>query len=122
MTARSWSAASGLEQHDPVHTRSVRTRSEASPQAAGYDETVDMRRNYALEPAEIDAGFHLIGLLGVLGDQLVQLADTGQPIRQSPRTQLCAGLVHYVHVMTILGPVVALPNNLFRARGHPAAT
>jgi hypothetical protein len=53
-----------------------------------------------------DADHHLIGFLSMLSDQLVQLADTGQPLRQAPRTQPLTGLIHQIHIVMLFSLVI----------------
>ena len=54
-----------------------------------------------------DADHHLIGFLDVLGDQLVQLPDPGQPLGQPPRCQPLTSLVHQIHIVVVFRPVIA---------------
>jgi hypothetical protein len=67
-------------------------------------------------------------------DQLVQLPDPGQPLRQPTRRQPLAGFIHQIHIVMLFGPVIAdedhrsppsfefsCQSTYFEPR-HPAAT
>jgi hypothetical protein len=81
-----------------------------------------------------NADHHLIGILGMGRDQLMQLPYARQPLGQPPRPQPPPGLIQQIHIVMLFSPVITnedhqpLPSsirlsiNLFRARGHPAAS
>jgi len=76
---------------------------------------------------------HVGGLLGMCGDQFVQLTNAGQSLGQPPRHQPLAGLTHQIHIVMLFGPVIADedhqspaflrfgPRSTCLSRGHPAA-
>ena len=82
---------------------------------AGHGQRVDREhlisgRGQRIHPQAavgFDADHHLGGVVGMLGDQLVQPRDPGQALGQSPRRQPVAGVVHQIHVVVVFCPVVS---------------
>ena len=56
---------------------------------------------------DLDADHHLLGLLGVIGDQRVQLRQARHPDPEAPPPEHRPALVHHHHVVVGLGPVDA---------------
>jgi hypothetical protein len=65
------------------------------------------QRPHPQATVDLNPDRHLIGFLSVRRDQLVQLADAGQSLGQPPRGQPPPGLVHQIHIVMLLGPVIA---------------
>jgi hypothetical protein len=92
---------------------------------AGADQRVDEQAVVDLDPDD-----HPGRLLGVIGQQRVQLGEPGDADRTTQAAKHLSGLVHHQHVVVGLGPVDAhedhrlLPSDRRHAPGprRPAAT
>ena len=74
------------------------------------------QRRHPQATVGFNADRRLVGFVGMLGDQLVQLPDTSQPLRQPARRQTVPGLIHHIKVVMVLGPVIPDENHPFPPR------
>ena len=61
---------------------------------------------------ELDAHHDLLGLLGVIADQAVQLGKALHADPAAPAAEYAPGLIHHQHVVVGLGPVDAHEDHL----------
>jgi hypothetical protein len=63
------------------------------------------QRTHQQPPVGLDADNHLTGILGMPGEQVVQLGHPAQPIGDATLGQHRALLIQQAHVVVALGPV-----------------
>jgi hypothetical protein len=65
------------------------------------------QRPHPQDTIGFNADDHLIRILDMLRDQLMQLSNADQSFGQSPRCQPLSALVHQIHFVMFFGPVIA---------------
>jgi hypothetical protein len=65
------------------------------------------QRSHPQPTIGFNADHHLLRLISMPRDQLVQLADAGQSFGQSPRRQPLTRLIHQIHIVMLFGSIIA---------------